>query len=417
MSSEDTIPNPDSSEKLPNLSEEVEELNKNPYVKDLLVKIDVLKKGIISERKKNSSLSAQNQQLETEINNKENEIRNLCKEKVELENQLQLEKKKLAKKEESFLHMANAFGKSSAINNTNKFGIKNSPPKNSHKFSLHLKKLLKKNDDKTIENDNNMIDFINNNEKIDKLNEELDKLKMENETYKKKLEDTSTQNENLKNQYKTLIKTQSEKLFSIEESNKKLKTENEKIKKELEIKEKIYNEASGKKEYFENLIKELNQNKTNLLVQLQNCLNKCEKLVLENQTYRERLHQHQIDETILGEKLAEYKNVLIKINTKVQIYQVLKVGMVTNTRMDITFGQDKDNNYVMRIDDDCKKVELINMLDVDYFKQISENKVEICYMYESKKKIITVIVEEIIIDQFIDAYKNFFTEAIKTQKK
>ena len=55
MSSEDTIPNSDSSEKLPNLSEEVEELNKNPYVKDLLVKIDVLKKGIISERKKNSS--------------------------------------------------------------------------------------------------------------------------------------------------------------------------------------------------------------------------------------------------------------------------------------------------------------------------------------------------------------------------
>ena len=46
-------------------------------------------------------------------------------------------------------------------------------------------------------------------------------------------------------------------------------------------------------------------------------LNKCEKLVIENQTYRERLHQHQIDETILGEKLAEYKNVLIKINTKV----------------------------------------------------------------------------------------------------
>ena len=81
--------------------------------------------------------------------------------------------------------------------------------------------------------------------------------------------------------------------------------------------------------------------------------------------------------------------------------------------MDITFGQDKDNNYVMRIDDDSRRVELINMLDVDYFKQVAKDKVEISYMYESKKKTITVIVEEIIIDQFMDAYKNFFAEAIK----
>ena len=71
----------------------------------------------------------------------------------------------------------------------------------------------------------------------------------------------------------------------------------------------------------------------------------------------------------------------------------------------------------MRIDDDSKKVELVNMLDVDYFKQIGNDKVEISYMYESKKKTFTVIVEEIIIDQFMDAYKNFFSEAIKTQTK
>ena len=57
------------------------------------------------------------------------------------------------------------------------------------------------------------------------------------------------------------------------------------------------------------------------------------------------------------------------------------------------------------------------MLDVDYFKQVANDKVEISYMYESKKKTITVIVEEIIIDQFMDAYKNFFAEAIKTQQK
>lgn len=408
MSSED-VQLSHSSENLVHIGEDTKELNKNPYVKDLLVKIDVLKKGILNERKKNSALSAQNQQLETEINSKEKEIRLLSKEKVDLENQLQLEKKKLAKKEESFLHMANAFGKSAAVNNTNKFGIPItiSNPLNFLNFNK------KPSEEKEKDNEKDMIDFINNNEKIDKLNDEVEKLKLENENYKKKYNDTQTSYDNLKNEFKTLIKTQSEKLFTAEESNKKLKTDNERLIRELENKTNLLIEAEDKKQYFQKMVQEITEKKNSYHIQSQNCLNKCEKLVLENQTLRERLHQHQIDETILGEKLAEYKNVIIKINTKVQIYQVLKIGLFSNSRMDITFGQDKDNNYVMRIDDDSRRVELINMLDVDYFKQVAKDKVEISYMYESKKKTITVIVEEIIIDQFMDAYKNFFAEAIK----
>jgi len=408
MSSEDTTLS-HSSENLVHIGEDIKELNKTPYVKDLLVKIDVLKKGILNERKKNSALSAQNQQLETEINSKEKEIRLLSKEKVDLENQLQLEKKKLAKKEESFLHMANAFGKSAAVNNTNKFGIP-IPISNPLNF-LNFNK--KPSEEKDKDNEKDMIDFINNNEKIDKLNDEIEKLKLENENYKKKYNDTQTSYDNLKNEFKTLIKTQSEKLFTAEESNKKLKTDNERLIKELENKTNLLIENEDKKQYFQKMVQEITEKKNSYHIQSQNCLNKCEKLVLENQTLRERLHQHQIDETILGEKLAEYKNVIIKINTKVQIYQVLKIGLFSNSRMDITFGQDKDNNYVMRIDDDSRRVELINMLDVDYFKQVANDKVEISYMYESKKKTITVIVEEIIIDQFMDAYKNFFAEAIK----
>ena len=411
MSSEDTLSH--SSENLVRVGEDTKELNKNPYVKDLLVKIDVLKKGILNERKKNSALSAQNEQLETEINSKEKEIRLLIKEKIDLENQLQIEKKKLAKKEESFLHMANAFGKSAAVNNTNKFGIP-IPITNPLNFLNFTKK---QSEEKEKENENDMINFINNNEKIDKLNDEIEKLKLENENYKKKYNDTQTSYDNLKNEFKTLIKTQSEKLFAAEENNKKLKTDNERLIKELENKTNLLIESEDKKQYFQKMVQEITEKKNMYHIQSQNCLNKCEKLVLENQTFRERLHQHQIDETILGEKLAEYKNVIIKINTKVQIYQVLKIGLFSNSRMDITFGQDKDNNYVMRIDDDSRRVEIINMLDVDYFKQVANDKVEISYMYESKKKTITVIVEEIIIDQFMDAYKNFFSEAIKTQKK
>ena len=380
--------------------EDTKELIKIPFVKDLLVKIDVLKNGIISERKKTSALTAQKKQLETELNNKENEIRNLCKEKVKLENDLQLEKKKLQKKEESFLQMANAFGKSSAIN-TNKFGIKNNDEEKNKN-----------------ENDDKMISLIGNSEKIDKLNEEIAQLKFENETYSKKMNQAMIQNENLKIEFKKLLKSQTDKMCSLNNDIKKLQEENSQLKKEMLLKDVAVNESYNEKKHYESLFQELKTSKENALLQAQSCLNKCEKLVIENQTYRERLAQHEIDATKLGEKLAEYKNVIIKINTKVQIYQVLKVGIMTNTRMDITFGQDKDNNYVMRIDDDSKHIELVNILDVNYFKQLNNSdKVEICYMYESKKKKIIVIVEDLVLDQFLDAYKNFFAEAIKMQNK
>ena len=256
MSSED-VQLSHSSENLVHIGEDTKELNKNPYVKDLLVKIDVLKKGILNERKKNSALSAQNQQLETEINSKEKEIRLLSKEKVDLENQLQLEKKKLAKKEESFLHMANAFGKSAAVNNTNKFGIP-IPISNPLNFLSFNKK---PSEEKEKDNEKDMIDFINNNEKIDKLNDEVEKLKLENENYKKKYNDTQTSYDNLKNEFKTLIKTQSEKLFTAEESNKKLKTDNERLIRELENKTNLLIEAEDKKQYFQKMVQEITEKK------------------------------------------------------------------------------------------------------------------------------------------------------------
>ena len=173
---------------------EIEELKKKPFVKDLLVKLDVLKNAIIKDRKSISALKAQIEQLQTELNKKENEIRNLCKEKVKLENDLQLEKKKLQKKEESFLQMANAFGKSSAIN-TNKFGIKkNDEEKNKN------------------ENDDKMVSLIGNSEKIDQLNEEIAQLKFENETYSKKMNQAMVQNENLRIEFKNLLKSQTDKM-------------------------------------------------------------------------------------------------------------------------------------------------------------------------------------------------------------
>ena len=82
---------------------EVKDLIKIPYVKELLVKLDVLKNGIISERKKNKENESHIKQLESDLNLKISQIKDLTEAKSDLEKQLELEKKKLAKKEEGFL--------------------------------------------------------------------------------------------------------------------------------------------------------------------------------------------------------------------------------------------------------------------------------------------------------------------------
>ena len=72
----------------------------------------------------------------------------------------------------------------------------------------------------------------------------------------------------------------------------------------------------------------------------------------------------------------------------------------------------------MRIDEKNNS-EMINILDVESLNQNDKkkNKVDIIYMYKSKKYNISVLVNELIVDQFIEAYKNFYSESMKLQNK
>jgi hypothetical protein len=73
------------------------------------------------------------------------------------------------------------------------------------------------------------------------------------------------------------------------------------------------------------------------------------------------------------------------------LFHVKKVGLLSNTEIDIIFGRDDEGNYVMRIDEKDHK-ELMNIQDVEYVNRIegSKNKVEIGYMYKAKKYKISV---------------------------
>jgi chromosome segregation ATPase len=326
-----------------NLNLTKEELLKNPIIKSLFVKIDVLKNGILDERKKVSELTNKIKELEDELNSKNEEI-----------------------------------------------------------------KTLKENSSST------------NTYEVGKLNDEITKLKFENETFLKKMNKTLIEAEDAKHEYKNQIKSLSEKNNLLLEENKNLKLEKDKLEEKVKLVSNVSYDSVREKERFEALLSEYKKAKEEAIHQLDACLEKCSKLVLKNKEYEDSIALHESNANKMALKLAEYKNMLIKVNLRNQIYHVKRVGLVShNNGMDITFGQDKEGNYVMRIDDEKGNVELINIQDVESVNQINEknNKVEIKYMYKSKKYCINVLVDELVIDQFVEAYKNFYSESMKNTNK
>ena len=333
-----------------NLNLTKEELLKNPIIKSLFVKIDVLKNGILDERKKVAELTNKIKELETELNSKNEEI-----------------------------------------------------------------KTLKENSDK-IQSESSST----NTYEVGKLNDEITKLKFENETFLKKMNKTLIEAEDAKHEYKNQIKSLSEKNNLLLDEINSLKLEKDKLEEKVKLVSNMSYDSVREKERFEALLSEYKKAKEEAIHQLDACLEKCSKLAMKNKEYEDSIALHESNANKMALKLAEYKNMLIKVNLRNQIYHVKRVGLVShNNGMDITFGQDKDGNYVMRIDDEKGNVELINIQDVESVNQVNEknNKVEIKYMYKSKKCCINVFVDELVIDQFVEAYKNFYSESMKNTNR
>ena len=371
-------------------------IKQNPFVKDLLVKLDILKKGIVEEKKKTSALSSTIKNFEEEIKNKNKEIGKLILEKSTLIEQ------------NTHDDIANITGTFEKAEN-----------KNAEKALIIAK------------------------EEIRKLNEQIVNLKLEQETRNTKMKKTNEDTEDLKKEYQVQIKLLSEANDSIIKELKTLKNENKNIKKELE-EEKKKNENSKdlietesikdlirqkeilirekdklilEKEHFEALIKDYKKSKDEAMAQLDACLKKNGELVLENSTYRDSIYSHEEDQGKMAQKLAEYKNMILNMSLRNQVFHVKKLGLISQNEIDIIFGRDKNGNYVMRIDEKNNS-EMIDILDVESVSQNEkkENRIDISYMYNSKKYNISVLVHELVVDQFLDAYKNYYSESIKRHK-
>ena len=371
-------------------------IKQNPFVKDLLVKLDILKKGIVEEKKKTSALSSTIKNFEEEIKNKNKEIGKLILEKSTLIEQ------------NTHDDIANITGTFEKAEN-----------KNAEKALIIAK------------------------EEIRKLNEQIVNLKLEQEKRNTKMKKTNEDTEDLKKEYQVQIKLLSEANDSIIKELKTLKNENKNIKKELE-EEKKKNENSKdiietesikdlirqkeilirekdklilEKEHFEALIKDYKKSKDEAMAQLDACLKKNGELVLENSTYRDSIYAHEEDQGKMAQKLAEYKNMILNMSLRNQVFHVKKLGLISQNEIDIIFGRDKNGNYVMRIDEKNNS-EMIDILDVESVSQNEkkENRIDISYMYNSKKYNISVLVHELVVDQFLDAYKNYYSESIKRHK-
>jgi len=381
---------------------DIKELQKIPFIKELLVKLDVLKNGIIKERKDKKILEDQIKQLEGELSSKTELLKNISVEKMEIEKKLALEKKQLEKKEEGFLKMAS---------------ILNSSGKNAGKFGINQNKEDETNKKEEEDSEKQLVSLMTN-EEVMKLNEEITQLKFENETILKKLNMSLEESENRKLEFRAMNKALTDKVKALGEEIEKLKKEKSELEKTVNLNSSVHVQTVREKQHFDALLNEYKKNKEEAIRQLDACLDKCSKLAEENQNYKDTMKIRQEEAAKIAEELAKYKNMMDKVNLRNQMYHVTKLGKVSNVEIDIYFGEGKDGNYIMRIDDK-KLAEFVNIQDVLYIKKIdsNSNKVQLSYMLKSKKYVMNVLVDDFVVEEFIDAYKNFYHESVKMQNE
>ena len=384
-------------------SQETQELLNHPYVQDLLIKIEVLKKGIIKERKTNQELSDKLKKFESELTSKivkleeeliskTSQVKTLIQEKMDLEQKLKTQKPP-KKRASNLLDILN-IGLDYNDKIMNKLSEKNSKVNT---------------DQKSVEEVSSMA-----NAEMRKLHEKISELKFENETYFNKMNQALEDLGNKKLEYQNEIKKYTDKINSLNEEIKNLQQEKQELNERINATSAMGTQYLKEAEHFRSLLNDYKRDREQANINLNAYVEKYNKLLEENTQYKEALLRHEENSGKMAQKLAELKNLMIKINLKNQMFHVKKVGLLSNSEIDILFGNSENGNFIMRIDEKNES-EIINILDVESVEKVqdSNNKVEIIYMKNGKKHNMIVIVNELVIDQMVKAYKIFFSESMK----
>ena len=252
------------------------------------------------------------------------------------------------------------------------------------------------------------------NQEIRKLHEKISELKFQNETYFKKMNQSLEDAENKRMEHKNEVKNYTDKINTLENEIQKLQKEKGELNNRINTVLSMSSQNMKETEHFKVLLNDYKKDREQANKNLNSYIEKYNKLLEENARYKEALLKHEEDSGKMAQKLAELKNLMIKLNLKNQMFHVTKLGILSNTEMDILFGKSEDGNYIMRLDDKNEQ-EIINILDVESVEKEkgSNDKIEIIYMKNGKKINIVVMIDELIIDQMVKAYKVFFSESMK----
>ena len=387
-------------------SQDNQEIMNHPYVQDLLLKIDVLKRGILKERKTNQELNEKLKKFEQELTSKiikleeelvckSSQVKTLIQEKMDLEKQLKEQKVK-KKKSTGFLDILN-------------IGLEYNDKIMNQLSNPNKTKEEQQKEQQNVEEISSMA-----NAEIRKLHEKISELQFQNETYFKKMNKALEDAENKRMEHKNEIKNYTDKINELEDEIKKMQKEKGELNNRINTVLSMSSQNMKETEHFKILLNDYKKDREQANISLNSYIEKYNKLMEENSRYKEAILKHEEDSGKMAQKLAELKNLMIKLNLKNQMFHVKKIGLLSYTEIDILFGKSEDGNYIMRIDDKTEQ-EIINILDVESVEKQkdSDDKIEIVYMKGGKKYSIVVLVDELIIDQMVKAYKIFFSESMK----
>ena len=302
--------------------------------------------------------------------------------------------------------------------------LKNQPKRDSLlnilKFGINDKGKSQSGDNinESLNMDPNSVEAISSmaNAEIIKLNEEISQLKYENGMCVKKMTEALEKAENMKLEFKNEIKVYNDKIKSLEDQIKMLQEERDELQDRIRLTSSISSQTIKETEHFKGLLYDYKKGKEDAVKELDIFKEKYNKLMEENESHKKEIERLETNSIKMAQKLSELKSLYIKVNLRNQMYHVKKVGLMSSTEIDVIFGRGEDGNYVMRIDSK-EGMQIVNIQDVESINRVnnSKNKVEIKYMLNSKKYNISVIVPELVVDQFVETYKIFYFESMKYQ--
>lgn len=318
-------------------------------IKTYQLKLQVLKNALLEERKKNQLFEAENTQLKTQIatlegiiNDKEKENINISKEMYDLRTALDIE---LSRKE----------GKTNDFRVSNVFG-----------------NIFQKDSKEEVQpiNDEDKQKII----QLTKTNKELES---ENEFFKKQFEAMKIESENIQTHYQTrieeLIAQMNQNEFMMEEKNNQLSEDMQRIEvmsSSLKVYETEKHNFDSQLKNANDEIKKLEKQIVELRLQLSSKLEQLTNWQIDVKKYSQENFE-------LCNKVKQLKMAMADASIVIQKFKCEKVGLISNTKIDITFGLTEDNEYVLLIQDEKKQKSTINIETMEYMRRNDTDKKKI----------------------------------------